>query len=156
MKLSLSAIGLVLIVALFSCKTSKSIPVQTSTTPTYSSQEVIDLSKQKWLWMAEKNADTLKHLLHNNAMFVHMGGSWGKERELDVINSGGIHYKHAEIQDYSVKFIDNAAFVYNKIRLTAVVGGNEVINPFMVTEVYLRIGNEWKLGSMALTRLMGN
>ena len=40
-------------------------------------QELIDLSNQKWAWMSEKNADKLAELFHDNAMFVHMGGSWG-------------------------------------------------------------------------------
>ena len=37
-------------------------------------QELIDLSNQKWVWMAEKNADRLAELFLDNAQFVHMGG----------------------------------------------------------------------------------
>ena len=36
-------------------------------------QELIDLSNQKWAWMAEKNADRLAELFLDSAMFVHMG-----------------------------------------------------------------------------------
>ncbi|RDC65044.1 hypothetical protein AHMF7616_03667 [Adhaeribacter pallidiroseus] len=121
-----------------------------------SEQEIISLSKKKWQWMADKKADTLAALFHENAMFVHMGGSWGKEQEVNIIRSGGIHYKHAEIQDTSVKFIGNTAILLSKIRLLAVVGGNEVTNPFMVTEVYVKEGNKWSLGSLSFTRLMGD
>ena len=39
--------------------------------------------------------------------------------------------------------------------IVAVVGGNEVINPFVVTEVYVQQGEEWKLASMSFTRLLG-
>jgi hypothetical protein len=83
--------------------------------------------------MADKNVDSLAALFHNEAVFVHMGGSWGRTQELDVIKSGGIHYKHAEIFEASVRFIGTTAIVLNRIRLDAVVGGNEVTNPFMVT-----------------------
>ncbi|WP_200878614.1 cupin domain-containing protein [Sphingobacterium sp. ML3W] len=48
------------------------------------------LSASKWGWMADKNTDELNKLFHEKSMFVHMGGSWGKQRELDVIKSGGI------------------------------------------------------------------
>lgn len=41
-------------------------------------QGVIKLSKEKWQWMADKNADTLATLFHDQSVFVHMGGSWGK------------------------------------------------------------------------------
>ncbi len=65
-------------------------------------QEVIDLSKNKWQWMADKKVDTLNNLFNDKAMFVHMGGTWGKTRELEVIKSGMIWYKKAEIYSTSV------------------------------------------------------
>ena len=117
-------------------------------------QELLDLSRAKWRWMAEKKADTLAALFHDDAVFVHMGGAWGKKQEVDIVRSGGIHYKHAEVFDASVKVMGPTAILLNRIRLDAVVGGNEVSNPFMVTEVYVRQGNAWKLGSLSFTRLM--
>ena len=39
-------------------------------------QELIELSKKKWEWMADKAADTLADLFHEKSRFVHMGGSW--------------------------------------------------------------------------------
>ena len=123
-------------------------------TPTPAEQELLDLSRAKWRWMAEKKADTLAALFHDNAMFVHMGGAWGKAQEVQIIRSGGIWYKHAEVFDASVRVMGPTAILLNRIRLDAVVGGNEVTNPFMVTEVYVRQGNAWKLGSLSFTRLL--
>lgn len=117
-------------------------------------QEVLDLSRTKWRWMSERKTDSLAALFHDAAVFVHMGGSMARSQELEVIRSGGIHYKHAEIFDASVRIIGNTAIVLNRIRLDAVVGGNEVTNPFVVTEVYVRVGNAWKLGSLSFTRLL--
>jgi hypothetical protein len=117
-------------------------------------QELLTLSKTKWRWMADKNVDSLAALFHNEAVFVHTGGSWGRTQELEVIRSGGIHYKHAEIFEASVRFIGTTAIVLNRIRLDAVVGGNEVTNPFMVTEVYVKENGGWKLGSLSFTRLL--
>lgn len=117
-------------------------------------QELLDLSKQKWQWMADKKADTLAGLFHDKSMFVHMGGSWGKTQEVNVIKSGGIHYKQAEVYSASVNIIGNTAILLNDIDLVAVVGGNEVVNPFMVTEVYVKEGGQWKMGSLTFSRLM--
>lgn len=117
-------------------------------------QEVIDLSKKKWRWMSERNIDTLDALFHEKSVFVHMGGTWGKEREIDIIKSGGIHYKKADIHEVSVNIIDNTAVLLNRITLLAVVGGNEVINPFMVTEVYVQQDGSWKLASLSFTKLL--
>lgn len=87
--------------------------------------------------MAEKKVDSLSMFFDEKAMFIHMGANMNKEQELGVIKDGMIQYKHAEIQETSVRFIDNIAIVLDKIKLTAIVGGNEVVNPFTVTEVYM-------------------
>jgi hypothetical protein len=105
--------------------------------------------------MSERKVDSLAALFHDEAVFVHMGATMSKSHELDVIRSGGIHYKHAEIQEASVRFIGTTAILLNRIRLDAVVGGNEVTNPFVVTEVYVQQDGTWKLGSLSFTRLLG-
>src|SRR5690606_12092413 len=112
-------------------------------------QQIKDLSMQKWKWMADKNVDKLKDLFHEKSVFVHMGGSWGKEQALNVIEGGGIWYKTADIHKASVTFIGNTAILLNNITLLAEVGGNEVTNPFEVTEVYVKENGTWKLGSLS-------
>lgn len=119
-----------------------------------SEEEVINLSKEKWCWMSDRNADSLDALFHEKSVFVHMGGSWGKEQELDVIRSGRIHYKKADIYEVSVNIIGATAILLNRITLLAVVGGNEVTNPFVVTEVYVQQNGSWKLASLSFTRLL--
>jgi hypothetical protein len=120
-----------------------------------SEEEIINLSKEKWRWMSERKVDSLEALFHEKAVFVHMSGTMSKEQELDVIRSGGIHYKNVDIQEASVRFIGmTTAVLLNKIRLVAVVGGNEVTNPFVVTEVYVHQSGTWTLASLSFTRLL--
>ena len=83
-----------------------------------------------------------------------MGGTMTRSQELAVIRSGAIQYKRADILEASVRFIGSTAIVLNRVRLLAVVGGNEVTNPFMVTEVYVRQNGRWVLGSLSFTRLL--
>ena len=117
-------------------------------------QKIMQLSKDKWQWMSDKNVETLTDLFDEKSVFVHMGGSWGKQQEIDVIKSGRIWYKKATIHDVSVNIIENTAVLLNKIDLLAVVGGNEVTNPFIVTEVYIKKDGSWKLGSLSFTKLL--
>jgi len=118
-------------------------------------QEVINLSKEKWRWMSEHKIDSLDALFHEKAVFVHMGATMSKDEELEVIRSGRIHYKDVDIQEVSVRFIGaTTAILLNKIRLVAVVGGNEVTNPFVVTEVYVQQSGAWTLASLSFTRLL--
>ena len=116
-------------------------------------QEILALSKDKWQWMSDKNVDKLSALFNEKSMFVHMGGSWGKSRELDVIKSGNIWYKKATVHSASVNFIGNTAILLNDLDLVAVVGGNEVVNPFMVTEVYVNENGKWTMGSLTFSKL---
>ena len=131
----------------------RTLPRRPRRTPT---KVVLDLSKQKWIWMAEKNVDALEGLFHEKSMFTHMGGSWPRKQELEIIKSGGIHYKKADIEEASVRVIGTTAIVLSRIRLLAVVGGNEVTNPFTVTEVYVQQDGKWKLAQLSFTLLLGS
>lgn len=131
-----------------------SLPNSTTTNPTKSEQEILQLSKEKWGWMADKNVEKLSTLFDEKSVFVHMGGSWGKDQELATIKSGNIWYKKAEVYGASVNIVGNTAILLNDIDLLAVVGSNEVINPFMVTEVYVLENGKWRMGSLTFSRLL--
>jgi len=108
-------------------------------------QEIKDLSKQKWQWMADKNVDKLAELFHDDSRFIHMSGTWGKARELEIIETGSIWYKEAVVHDVVVKTFGETAVLWNRITLVAVVRGNEVSNEFTVTEVYQKQQGAWIL-----------
>ena len=112
-------------------------------------QEVKELSAKKWQWMADKDAEKLSELFHEKAQFVHMGGSWDTDRELSIIDSGGIWYKKADVHKVSADVMGNTAIVLSNITLLAVVGGNEVSHQFIVTEVYVKEGTSWKLANLS-------
>ena len=149
-----SMLGLCLLVISVQSSFAQQNTAAPAINPTAAEQEVINLSKQKWLWMSDKKVDSLDALFLDKSMFVHMGGSWGKEQEINVIKSGGIWYKKADVYSASVNIIGNTAILLNDIDLLAVVGGNEVITPFMVTEVYIKENGKWKMGSLTFSRLM--
>jgi Domain of unknown function (DUF4440) len=112
-------------------------------------QELIDLSKQKWQWMADKNVDKLAALFHNQSKFVHMSGTWGKTQEIEIIRSGSIHYKKTDVHDVAVEIVDDTAILWNRITLLAEVRGTDVTTEFTVTEVYKKQESGWAL--LALT-----
>jgi hypothetical protein len=117
--------------------------------------EIVDLSGRTWRWMSERDAVALDDLFHEDAVFVHMGATLVKAQELEIIRSGEIQYKTVDIHEVSVPFLDDTtAILLNRLDLVAVVGGNEVTNPFVVTEVYVDYGGRWALASMSFTRLV--
>lgn len=108
-------------------------------------EEITALSQQKWEWMADKNVDELAELFNENARFVHMSGSWGTERELEIIESGSIWYKNADVHQVVVETFGDTIILWNRITLEAEVRGNVVSNEFTVTEVYQDQDGEWSL-----------
>lgn len=150
-----STLGLLVVIAIVqACASQQHVsPVTTSATDAQR-DEVLRLSRDKWRWMSERKVDSLAPLLDAQAVFVHMGATMTKPQELEVIRSGAIQYKTIDIQESSVRFVGMTAIVLNRIRLLAVVGGNEVTNPFVVTEVYVPQGGVWTLASLSFTRLL--
>jgi hypothetical protein len=112
-------------------------------------KELIQLSKDKWKWMADKDVVKLEKLFDEKSKFVHMSGTWGKVKELDVIKTGSIWYKNATVKDTHVETTGKTAIVWNRITLEAEVRGSVVTTEFTVTEVYQKHKKTWKM--LALT-----
>jgi hypothetical protein len=112
-------------------------------------KEITQLSMDKWQWMADKDIEKLTPLFHPQAKFVHMSGTWTTPRELEIIETGSIWYKKADVHDTAVEMVGNTAVVWNRITLHAVVRENEVSTEFTVTEVYQKEDSVWKM--LALT-----
>ncbi len=117
-------------------------------------QEITELSKAKWQWMADKNVTKLGELFHDDSRFVHMSGSWGKARELEIIESGSIWYKNADVKEVVVEtFGKDMAILWNRITLVAHVRGNDVSNEFTVTEIYKKQKGNWQLLDLTFSKV---
>ena len=112
---------------------------------TKAEQEIINLSKTKWQWMADKNVDKLAPLFHDKSKFVHMSGTWKKDEELDIIKTGRIWYKKTDVHDVAAEIVDDVAIAWSRITLTAEVRGTDAVTQFTVTEVYKKQKGDWKL-----------
>ena len=118
-------------------------------THTKEEQELVNLSKDKWQWMTDKNVEKLAPLFHDESKFVHMSGTWKKDEELEIIKSGSIWYKKADVKDVAVELVDDTAILWSRITLNAFVRGSDVVTEFTVTEVFKKQKDGWKL--LALT-----
>ena len=70
-----------------------------------------------------------------------MSGTWKKDEELEIIKTGSIWYKKADVHDVAVEIVDDTAILWSRITLLAVVRGSEVSTQFTVTEVYKKQEN---------------
>jgi hypothetical protein len=116
---------------------------------TTTEEKILQLSKDKWQWMADKDVVKLEKLFDEKSKFVHMSGTWKKDEELEIIKTGSIWYKKATVHDSAVEVIGKTAVVWNRITLESIVRGNDAKVEFTVTEVYQKKGKDWKM--LALT-----
>lgn len=123
--------------------------VQISFPQTKTEQEILQLSNDKWQWMADKDVEKLAKLFDDKSKFVHMSGTWKKDEELEIIKLGNIWYKEAKVHDSAVEVSGKTAVVWNRITLVANVRGADVTTEFTVTEVYQKQKKNWKM--LALT-----
>ena len=142
-----------LVIMVCSACSPASEPISTKVAQTFEGQKSPDhlktLSLNKWTWMSDKNTDALSRLFDENSKFVHMSGTWGKAKEIDIIDGGSIWYKNAEVHDTLIEITDNTGIVWHRLTLDAVVRDIEVSNEFAVTEVYVFQKGAWNL--LALT-----
>lgn len=117
-------------------------------------EKVLEVSKKIWNAVQKRDLNLLKEYIHQDAMFVHMGVTLSRDAELDVIKEGKIVYKGIEFEETTVKNIESTIVLLTKLKLTAVVDGNEVTNPFVVTEIYTKNGDNIRLASMSYTRIV--
>lgn len=68
---------------------------------------------------------------------------------MDIIKTGRIWYKKADIHDVALEIVDEVVILWNRITLTAEVRGSDAVTQFTVTEVYKKQDKNWKL--LALT-----
>lgn len=149
--MKLAVLGMFFITSIqlaFSQQPTSSTPANNLSTE---QQQIIDLSKDKWQWMADKDVDKLAILFHDQSKFVHMSGTWKKDEELDIIKTGRIWYKKADIHDVAAEVIGDNVIVWSRITLTADVRGNDAVNEFTVTEVYKKLNNDWQLLAMTFS-----
>lgn len=119
-------------------------------------EDLKKLSLDKWVWMAEKDIEKLERLFHPQAKFVHMSGTWNTPRELDIIKTGSIWYKQADVKDTAIELVGKTGLVWNRITLTANVRGSDVVTEFTVTEVYQKEKSNWKLTALTFSSVRDN
>ena len=116
-------------------------------------KKVLEVSNKIWNVMQNQDVNLLKEYVHQDAMFVHMGVTLSRDAEFEVIKERKIVYKNIDFEDTTVRDIESTMVLLTKLKLTAVVDGNEVTNPFVVTEIYTKNGDELRLASMSYTRI---
>ena len=117
--------------------------------------EVITLSRKKFDWLINMQADSLTWLFDENVMYIHSNGWVQTKREmLEDMHSGKLVYKRVDIKEDQVRLYKNTALVTGTGRFSGINGGNEFELNLVYTEVYIRRKKQWLLVSRHANRLL--
>ena len=97
--------------------------------------------------------EAVKDLIADKAHFVHMGITLDKEGELEAFDSRKFVYQDVQVLDQVLEDFEQTAVLYKKLVLRAVVKGNPVENPFVVTEIFSKTEQGWQLVTECYTRI---
>ena len=115
--------------------------------------EVQRISAQIWDAKLANNMTAVAGFIADNARFVHMGITFDKAGELEVFNDKIFIFKAVDIAEEYVVDYGRTAIIFKKMILTAAIGGNEVQNPFVRSEVFTKTEDGWKLAAETYTRV---
>jgi len=115
--------------------------------------DIQHISERIWAAKQVNDMTGVADLIADNAHFVHMGITFDKAGELAVFNDKTFIFKAIDIAEEYVEDYGSTAIVFKKLILKAVIGGNEVQNPFVISEVFAKTAAGWKLAAETYTRI---
>ncbi|MBX2946470.1 MAG: nuclear transport factor 2 family protein [Cyclobacteriaceae bacterium] len=126
----------------------------TSTAQTTRQKEILDLSQRKFVWLINKQLDSLNLILDNDLMYIHSNG-WTESKKdvLEDLRSGKLVYGDVQIENAQVRLYKNAAIVTGTGKFSGVNSGNAFDLRLLYTEVYVLKNKKWLLASRHANRL---
>lgn len=116
---------------------------------------VDQLHRKKFTWLIKKNYDSLNLILHEQVQYIHSNG-WvqSKKEVIDDLNTGKLNYTNVEVVESKVSVYQNTAIVSGKGRFRGLMPDKSEFNlSLFYTEVYLKVGKEWKLINRLATKV---
>jgi hypothetical protein len=109
---------------------------------------VLDLCKQKFLWMIHDRVDSLEAVLDDRLKFIHSTG-WIQTKQdlLADVKSGKLNYQTIDVSDMEVRVYGTAAIATGKGTFTGTNTGEPFVVKLLFTEVYILKNKIWQLVS---------
>lgn len=115
---------------------------------------VLRLSKVKFDWLVNRNADSIGYLLDDRVKYVHSNGwTQSKAEVLADMASGKLLYQRVTIKDASARMYGQTAIVDGTGTFEGVNSGTAFNLELRYTEVYMRLAGRWMLVSRHANRL---
>ena len=115
---------------------------------------ILDLSRAKFGWLVDKQYDSLIVLMDDRVQYIHSNGwTQNKMEVIEDLRSGKIIYDKVTIKESGVRFYNSTAIVTGMGTFEGVNSDNPFTLELRYTEVYIKIGNRWRLASRHANRM---
>ncbi len=113
-------------------------------------EQVHQLHKKKFLWMTNKNYDSLNWVTDEALKFIHSNG-WTQTKHdlIEDLKSDKLNYTSIDVQESAVSIFNNqTAVVIGKGTFKGLMPDKSEFNVALIyTEVYIKSKKQWKLVS---------
>lgn len=111
-------------------------------------QQVEKLHRDKFIWMIERQTDSLLKYLHEDALYIHSNG-WveNKKEVIENIRSGKLTYRNVDIKENTCRVDGQTAVITGKAIFFVSLDGKDIDIPLLYTEVYSLHGGQPRLFS---------
>lgn len=118
-------------------------------------KEVLSISARKFVWMQNKQLDSLEAILDDRLMYIHSNG-WveTKSEVIDDLKNGKLTYKQVKVIESNVRLWDDTAIVTGKGIFNVVLDGKPLEFNLGFSEVYILQYGKWKLVSRHANRML--
>ncbi len=117
-------------------------------------QAAINLCKQKFAYMLNRDSLALKQVLHPQLRYIHSSGkSDSRESLLATVSKGTTVYKTLEVFEADARQFGRTVVVTGKLHYSAESKGELKTYDLLFTEVYCRIKKQWLLVSRHASKI---
>lgn len=127
---------------------------QTTLAQSVKQKEILDLSQRKFVWLINKQLDSLNLVLDDDLMYIHSNG-WTESKKdvIDDLKTGKLVYEDVQIENAKVRLYKSTAIVTGTGKFSGGNNGNAFDLRLLYTEVYVLKNKKWLLASRHANRL---
>lgn len=111
-----------------------------------SESTVLELHRQKFEWIINKNYEALTNVLADDVEYIHSNG-WiqNKKEIIEDLQSGKLALEEIQVKTAIARRYKNAIIITGKGMFKGQVNGTDFHTMLLYTEVYSKHGKKWRL-----------
>lgn len=117
-------------------------------------EKIIELSKKFWKGMEQADEAAMREVASPDCTFVHIGMNCGLDHEIEAYTKKIFQPTEIVIHNQEVKDFGDVQICLTDVDYGLLLGGNPTTHHFMVTEVYQKQGEDFKLIQFTFTALV--